>query len=208
MRSIYQFSPYARCVVSFRETSVDEPAAHALIAEYFAMRAETFPIDLGDYYAAFPAAANFTPPAGVFVVVVEDGEDVGCGGIKRLAPVTEPAPFTELVEVREPAPFTELVEVPGPVAVTELVEVPELVEVRYEVKHLWIQPRMQGRRLGRALLTELERRARAFGATEVVLDTNASLVAADNLYRSSGYDEIEPYNDNPNATHWFRKNLP
>jgi GNAT superfamily N-acetyltransferase len=166
MRPIYQSSPYARCVASFRETSVDEPEAHALIAEYFAMRAGTFPIDLGDYHAAFPAAANFTPPAGVFLVVVEDGEDIGCGGVKALSPV------------------------------------------RYEIKHLWVQPRMQGRHLGRALLEQLELRARGFGATEVVLDTNASLVAAGNLYRSSGYEEIDAYNDNPNATHWFRKNLP
>ncbi len=176
MRPIYQSSPYARCVVSFRDASVDEPGAHALIAEYFDMRAQTFPMDLGDYHAAFPAAVNFTPPAGVFLVVVEHGEDVGCGGIKRLQ-VTDSAPVS------------------GPAA------------VRYEIKHLWIQPRMQGRRLGRALLDELERRARDFGATEVVLDTNASLTAAGNLYRSSGYVEIEPYNDNPNATHWFRKSL-
>ena len=40
-----------------------------------------------------------------------------------------------------------------------------------------------------------------------VLDTNATLEAAQALYRSSGYGEIEPYNDNPNATHWFRKEL-
>ncbi len=32
--------------------------------------------------------------------------------------------------------------------------------------------------------------------------------AAQSLYRTSGYDEIEPYNDNPNATHWFEKRLP
>jgi GNAT superfamily N-acetyltransferase len=152
-------------VVSFRESSVDDPAAHALIAEYFEMRAATFPMDLGDYHAAFPQAANFTPPAGAFLVVVEDGEDVGCGGIKRLAPG------------------------------------------RYEIKHLWIRPGMQGRGLGRALLNELERRARGFGATEVVLDTNASLVAAGSMYRSSGYEDISPYNDNPNATNWYRKSF-
>ena len=57
------------------------------------------------------------------------------------------------------------------------------------------------------LLEELERRARAFGAAEVVLDTNASLEAAGGLYRSSGYAETEPYNDNQNATHWFIKQL-
>ncbi|MFC0682151.1 GNAT family N-acetyltransferase [Lysobacter korlensis] len=79
--------------------------------------------------------------------------------------------------------------------------------VRFEVKHLWIQPHLRGAGLGKALLAELERRAREFGATELVLDTNAALLAAGGLYRSSGYSEVPPYNDNPNATHWFRKEL-
>jgi GNAT superfamily N-acetyltransferase len=78
---------------------------------------------------------------------------------------------------------------------------------RFEVKHLWLRPEMQGRGLGRELLAELEHRARALGATELVLDTNASLEAAGGLYRSSGYTDIEPYNENPNATNWYSKPL-
>ena len=78
---------------------------------------------------------------------------------------------------------------------------------RFEVKHLWLRPATQGRGLGRALLAELERRALELGATELVLDTNASLEAAGGLYRSSGYVDIEPYNDNPNATNWYAKRL-
>lgn len=78
---------------------------------------------------------------------------------------------------------------------------------RFEVKHLWVRPWAQGRGLGRSLLTELERRAIALGATELVLDTNGSLEAAGGLYRSAGFVEIAPYNDNPNATHWFGKQL-
>lgn len=83
-----------------------------------------------------------------------------------------------------------------------------LSPTRGEVKHLWVRPAARGTGLGRALLAELERRAAALGATEVVLDTNARLEAAQGLYRSAGYAEVEPYNDNPNATHWFRKVLP
>lgn len=79
--------------------------------------------------------------------------------------------------------------------------------VRYEVKHLWLTDAARGRGAGRALLVELERRARGFGAEELVLDTNASLAAAGGLYRSSGFVEIAPYNDNPNATTWFAKRL-
>lgn len=82
-----------------------------------------------------------------------------------------------------------------------------LSPTRAEVKHLWIRPAAQGRGLGRALLAELERIAVELGATEAVLDTNASLGPAGGLYRSSGYESIEPYNDNPNATNWYRKGL-
>ena len=79
--------------------------------------------------------------------------------------------------------------------------------VRYEAKHLWLQPQVRGQGWGKLLLTELETRARAFGATELVLDTNASQEAASGLYRSAGYVEVAPYNDNPNATHWYLKRL-
>lgn len=82
-----------------------------------------------------------------------------------------------------------------------------LSPVRGEIKHLWMRPAARGSGLGRALLTELERRAAELGATDVVLDTNERLAAAQGLYRSAGYQDVEPYNDNPNATHWFRKVL-
>jgi GNAT superfamily N-acetyltransferase len=78
---------------------------------------------------------------------------------------------------------------------------------RFEVKHLYLRPAARGRGLGRSMLAELESRARAFGATELVLDTNASLEAAGGLYRSSGFTDIPAYNDNPNATNWYRKVL-
>jgi len=40
-----------------------------------------------------------------------------------------------------------------------------------------------------------------------VLDTNDSLEAAAGLYRSSGFESVPAYNDNPNATTWYRKRL-
>jgi ribosomal protein S18 acetylase RimI-like enzyme len=79
--------------------------------------------------------------------------------------------------------------------------------VRFEVKHLWLQPHTRGLGYGHALLAELERRAREFGAAELVLDTNNSLEAAGGLYRSAGFMNVEPYNDNPNATDWYAKPL-
>ncbi|RWZ46502.1 GNAT family N-acetyltransferase [Labedella phragmitis] len=77
----------------------------------------------------------------------------------------------------------------------------------FEVKHLFLRAETRGRGWGSLLLHELERRAVGFGATEIVLDTNASLTSAGALYRSAGYQDVEPYNDNPNATNWYRKRL-
>jgi GNAT superfamily N-acetyltransferase len=79
--------------------------------------------------------------------------------------------------------------------------------VRFEIKHLYLDADARGRGAGRALLAELERRAVALGAERLVLDTNESLTAAGNLYRTSGYVETAPYNDNPNATHWYAKEV-
>jgi GNAT superfamily N-acetyltransferase len=83
----------------------------------------------------------------------------------------------------------------------------QLDEGRFEVKHLWVRPDDRSAGLGRKLLGELELQARLWEATELVLDTNESLAAAGGLYRSSGFDPCEPYNDNPNATTWYRKSL-
>jgi GNAT superfamily N-acetyltransferase len=79
--------------------------------------------------------------------------------------------------------------------------------IRYEVKHLFVRPTGRGRGWGRVILEDLERRAREAGATELVLDTHHSLEAAGGLYARSGFTAIEPYNDNPNATRWYRKPL-
>ena len=78
---------------------------------------------------------------------------------------------------------------------------------RCEVKHLWVRPAFRGSGVGRTLLAELERRAAAAGAAELVLDTHDSLTEAGALYRSRGFREIPAYNENPNATRWFAKAL-
>ena len=75
------------------------------------------------------------------------------------------------------------------------------------VKRMWVAERVRGLGLGRRLLAELERRAAATGASVVRLETNEALVEAIALYRSSGYREIEPFNDEPYAHHWFEKEL-
>lgn len=79
--------------------------------------------------------------------------------------------------------------------------------IRYEVKHLFLKPVTRGQGWGRAILEELERRAREWDAAELVLDTHHTLDAAGRLYARSGFEQIEAYNDNPNATRWYRKIL-
>jgi GNAT superfamily N-acetyltransferase len=76
-----------------------------------------------------------------------------------------------------------------------------------EVKRMWVSPSIRGRGAGWALLKALEAAAVELGATTGVLDTNATLTSALALYRAAGWQEVEPYNDNPEATHWFRKVL-
>lgn len=151
-------------MVSYEETAVTDATAHTLLAEYFSYREATFPNAAG-YRTTFPTPAHFERPLGLFLVVRDATDALGCGGIRLIAPG------------------------------------------RFEVKHLFLRERAQGRGLGRALLAELERRGIELGATEFVLDTNDSLAAAGGLYRSSGYESVAPYNDNPNATAWYSKRV-
>ena len=76
-----------------------------------------------------------------------------------------------------------------------------------EIKRMWISPYARGIGLGRRLLTELEHEAKRRRMGKVRLDTNRSLGEALKLYRSSGYEEIARFNDNPYADHWFEKRL-
>ena len=76
-----------------------------------------------------------------------------------------------------------------------------------EIKRMWIAPAARGLGLGRRLLHDLEQHARRCGATRARLETNRALSEAIALYRSAGYVEVEPFNDEPYADHWFEKPL-
>ena len=76
-----------------------------------------------------------------------------------------------------------------------------------EIKRLWVSPEVRGLGVGRKLLEGLERAARKRKMSAVRLDTHESLTEAQSLYRSSGYREIERFNDNAYAHHWFEKSL-
>lgn len=76
-----------------------------------------------------------------------------------------------------------------------------------EVKRMWVDPAARGLGVGRRILAELEHHARARDVTVLHLETNRSLQEAIALYRSSGYREVEPFNDESYAHHWFEKHL-
>jgi DNA-binding MarR family transcriptional regulator len=76
-----------------------------------------------------------------------------------------------------------------------------------DIKRMWVAESARGLGIGRRLLAELEGRARAHGSRVVRLETNRSLGEAISLYRSSGYREVEAFNDERYAHHWFEKPL-
>ncbi|WFR68583.1 GNAT family N-acetyltransferase [Curtobacterium flaccumfaciens] len=78
-------------------------------------------------------------------------------------------------------------------------------DVRFEVKHVFVTPAGRGKGVATTLMDALEAAGAELGATAIVLDTNDSLVAAGAMYRSRGYERVEPFNENPNATAWYRK---
>jgi DNA-binding MarR family transcriptional regulator/GNAT superfamily N-acetyltransferase len=73
-----------------------------------------------------------------------------------------------------------------------------------ELKRMWVAPSARGLGVGRRLLAELEAHA---GGGVVRLETNGALTEAIALYRSAGYAEVAPFNDEPYAHHWFEKRL-
>jgi DNA-binding MarR family transcriptional regulator/GNAT superfamily N-acetyltransferase len=76
-----------------------------------------------------------------------------------------------------------------------------------DIKRMWVAPSVRGLGIGRRLLAELESRAARRGAAVVRLETNRTLTEAIAMYRSLGYLEVEPFNDEPYAHYWFEKRL-
>lgn len=75
------------------------------------------------------------------------------------------------------------------------------------LKRMWIAPSARGLGLARRLLSALEESARSKGYSIVRLETNKALFEAQQLYRSAGYAEVTPFNEERYAHHWFEKRL-
>ncbi|WP_158816384.1 helix-turn-helix domain-containing GNAT family N-acetyltransferase [Methylocapsa sp. S129] len=76
-----------------------------------------------------------------------------------------------------------------------------------EIKRMWTASSARGRGIARKMLQTLEAIARDAGLTALRLETNRTLKEAQALYRSEGYREVAPFNDEPYAHHWFAKDL-
>jgi GNAT superfamily N-acetyltransferase len=76
-----------------------------------------------------------------------------------------------------------------------------------ELKRMWVASSARGLGLGRRLLEALEQRAGELGSGTLRLETNRTLTEAIAMYRSAGYQEVDAFNDERYAHHWFEKHL-
>jgi putative acetyltransferase len=79
-----------------------------------------------------------------------------------------------------------------------------------ELKRMYVAPSARGRGVGRAIVEELERQARALGVTKVVLETGTRLAPAIKLYQGMGYTPIPLFGEylrSPQTSLCFGKSL-
>jgi DNA-binding MarR family transcriptional regulator/GNAT superfamily N-acetyltransferase len=76
-----------------------------------------------------------------------------------------------------------------------------------DIKRMWVAEPVRGLGLARRLLEHLEALAREHGSAQAHLETSDVLPEAIALYRSAGYAEVPPFNDEPFADRWFTKTL-
>ncbi|MBL0885704.1 bifunctional helix-turn-helix transcriptional regulator/GNAT family N-acetyltransferase [Myceligenerans indicum] len=137
--------------------------ARSAVGRYVTELATLFPFAPGE--PSERDAAELRAPSGRFVLAVDDGEPVACGGLRDLGDGVA------------------------------------------EIKRMWVHPGWRGAGLATRLLRHLETLAAEAGHTRVRLDTNEHLEAAIALYQRAGYRQVDRYNENPDATHFFEKRL-
>ncbi len=76
-----------------------------------------------------------------------------------------------------------------------------------EIKRLWVAPSARGLGLAKRLMTQAEAAARALSIPKLRLDTNEALPEAIRLYETTGWTQIDRFNDDPYPTHFFEKFL-
>ncbi|NGO46610.1 GNAT family N-acetyltransferase [Streptomyces ureilyticus] len=95
----------------------------------------------------------------------------------------------------------------GTVGVRRLMSGGNAVTGTGELKRMFVRKEMRGKGGGSVLLAAAEEAAGGLGLERLVLDTRNDLVEARAMYARHGYEEIERYNDEEYAEHWFAKRL-
>lgn len=76
-----------------------------------------------------------------------------------------------------------------------------------EVKRMWTAPDVRGLGVGRRILDRLAEEAATQGMRMLRLETNRALVEARHLYETAGFVEVESFNQESYAHHWFQRDL-
>jgi len=169
--------------VKFERIDPASPVARDVVGRYFAEIGRRFGFDPSG--ETEKDALLLVPPAGVFVVAISDGAPVACGGLQTIEPYAGERVAGESGTGGQGARSQGV----------------------GELKRMWVHDDWRGAGLGTRLLRHLEDQARALGHGILRLDTNAVLAEAISMYRRAGYHEIDRYNDNPWATHFFEKRV-
>lgn len=81
------------------------------------------------------------------------------------------------------------------------------IDLAAECKRLYVAPEQRGEGVASLLMDSIESCASG-SIRQIYLDTGPNFTAAQSFYRRRGYTRCERYNDNPQATCFFRKSLP
>ena len=73
----------------------------------------------------------------------------------------------------------------------------KLGDLTCEMKRLYVKPEVRRKRLGKALCERIIYKAKELGYERMRLDTLPSMTSALAMYKQFGFQEIEPYYDNP-----------
>lgn len=103
-------------------------------------------------------------------------------------------------------------EIVGTIAVANLPYNPQYSEIMHrnaaELKYFYLLNDFRGQGLGAKMLSFALDQAKLFGYTWIYLDSSRARSAdAIELYKSFGFEEIGPYNENPDADFYMRKRL-